>query len=605
MPSLSARLQSFLSELKHRRVFRVAVGYAVVAWCVVQVAFLALPALLLPESLPRAVLVLALLGFPIAVVLAWAYDITPEGVSRTGALSTASSPDAKVRASVEEDSSAAVAVPRRAIHSGRAGPYSPLESDFAESRSSIAVLPFASLSGDTDDEYFSDGITEDIITRLSTIRSLKVISRTSVMRFKGSNESIREIGRTLGAATVLEGTVRRSGERLRVTAQLIDSNSDVHLWAEAYDRELTDIFNVQAEIAEAIAGALRVKFSRLEGSRLRHQPGTDIETYNLCLLGRHYWHRWTEPDFRTSIDYYEEAIARDPSCAAAHLGLGLGYGTLALGYWSVRGRDFYALAKHEVTRALELDPYLAEGHAWLGAWESQHEYAWEAAERRLRKAVALEPNSATAHDAYGWLLTANGRFHEARRESARASVLDPLSYFVAANAALQAYRRREYDKAVDLSMREIALDPNLPMGHALLALPLLQSGRCEEAIGTIRHALTLGYAIAEPFLAMALAMAGRTEEARDILNRIEARRDAVHAWPFALAMAYAALEDAEHAFARLEEAYEERDFWMTWLAVEPGLDAVRNDPRYDELLGKVRLGSKPLSTENRNPLLTG
>jgi predicted Zn-dependent protease len=269
------------------------------------------------------------------------------------------------------------------------------------------------------------------------------------------------------------------------------------------------------------------------------------------------------------------------------------YGTLALGYWSVRGTDFYPLAKRSLERALELDPELAEAHAWLASFEAQHEYAWSAAERRVERALELDPNSAGAHDVRHRLLLATGRHDEARRESARAVELDPLSLLWTANAALCAYRSRNHEAAIGLFHKAIALDPN-PMGGALLSLPLCEAGRPEEAVATVERALEAGHPgtelfMARVFLAKALASLGRRDEARHVLHEVEARRATWHAWPFSLAMAYTALDDADTAFARLAEAYEERDYWMTWLGVEPALDRLRDDPRFVALLELVNL----------------
>jgi TolB-like protein/Tfp pilus assembly protein PilF len=494
-------------------------------------------------------------------------------------------------------------------------------------RPSIAVLPFVNLSADPENEYFSDGITEDIITRLGKNRSLKVISRTSVMRFKRTTASMRDIADVLSVATVLEGTVRRSGDRLRVTAQLIDAQSDEHLWAETYDRRLADVFEVQTEVAEAIARALDARFPERPrtaaiqqtgrgepdavtrgapfpaagGTRLRQLQTMDVETYNLCLLGRYHWHRWTEADFRLSLEYYERALARQPACAAAHAGMGLAYGTLALGYWSVRGTDFYPLARRSLERALELDPELAEAHAWLATFEAQHEYAWSAAGRRVERALEIDPNSAAAHDARHQLLLATGRYEEARRESARAVELDPLSLHLAVNAGLCAYRSRHYDAAIALFHKVLVLEPNHPMGYAVLALPLVAAGRVEEAVVTAQRAVqigTPGTEPAEPFLVMALASAGRRDEALHVLHGIEAgRATGRHAWPFSLAMAYITLDDTDTAFARLAEAYEERDYWTIWVGVEPMLDRLRSDLRFVALLEQVNLSPTAAATK--------
>jgi len=461
------------------------------------------------------------------------------------------------------------------------------------SKASIAVLPFANLSADSDNEYFSDGITQDIITRLSQIGALQVVSRTSVMRYKHTTRSLRDIAGELGVASVLEGSVRCAGDRLRITAQLIDARTDRPLWAQTFDRNMTDVFAVQAEVAESIANALGTWLSPTERAAVGRRPTDDLEAYNLCLLGRHFWNRWTEKDFTKSVEHFQSAIERDPAYALAHFGLGLAWTTLALGYFTLRPLDVYPKARRAITRALELDPEMAEAHAWLADLDYWFEFDWRRAEPRFERALSLDPGCSMAHDLYGCFLTALHRHADARVQYERACALEPLSGYIIANAALGAYRARDYTRAIELFQREIALDPNLPMGHALMALVHVQQAGRAEALAESSEGLRLGGG-APPWEAIhgyVCAACGEQAEARRVLGELETRRAAENVWLFMLGMAYGKLGERDLAFARLQEACRERGGWVTWLGVEPGLDDLRTDPRFPALLQGIGLTS--------------
>lgn len=391
----------------------------------------------------------------------------------------------------------------------------PAPAKFARSELSVAVLPFSNLSAEPENEYFSDGITEDIITQVSKVSALKVISRTSVMQFKNTTQGLRTVAAALGVTNILKGSVRRSGNRLRITAQLIDANTDQHLWAETYDRLLTDVFEIQSDIAQAIAGALRAILSPAERSRLMSVDSVDLDTYNDTLLGRHHWHRWTEEGFHECIACVDRAIARNALYAPAHAWRGLAYGTLSLGYWSVAGGTFRNEAEESLHRALELDSTLGDAMGWSAYIAMQYDHDWEGAERILIRALEVNPNSASLHDVYGNLLAATGRHREAARELEIAVSLDPLSYFILANAGLCAHRAREFSKAAELFARQIALNPDLPMGHGLRALALAKAGRRAEAAEAGRKGAALyGVGAGDVLGAIAVAGAGLADEAR-------------------------------------------------------------------------------------------
>lgn len=463
-------------------------------------------------------------------------------------------------------------------------------------RKSIAVLPFANLSGDSSSDFFSDGITEDIITQIATIAGLKVISRTSAMRYKATTKDLTTIAGELGVAAILEGSVRRDGDALRITARLVDAAADEELWAERFDRRMEDVFAVQAEVAERIAEALDTRLSSAERARIFRPPTRDMEAYNLCLLGRHYWARYTERDLRTAIGYFEQAISRDPEFASAYVGLSEASFHLGTGYFNVRPMQAYSRTRSAADKAVQLEPRSADAQARLAAVEWWYDYDFAAARRRLEAAVSEDPNSASAHNILANVLQSTGRHDEAIAETQRARALDPLSYFINGNAALALYRARRYEEAVAGFRRQIELDRTLPMACAFIAFPLIQLGRFDEAINGVRAVRQRDdHSIWSVMLAYVCAATGREAEARRLLAELEARRSGEYMWLCCLAMAYQALGDDDVALDRLEEAYNDRGGWITYLGIEPGLDPLRRHPRFVELLRRVGLTGAEVS----------
>src|SRR5512145_3059450 len=452
---VSGRAMAFFAELKRRRVGKVAIAYGAVAWGVTESASVVLPALRVPEWAVTFIVIFLLVGFPIAMVLAWIFDATPTGIQRTEPL-PGDAPQSRVRMR------AAFGVLVLLLMTGLG--YLLYERGFGrahagEPHNSIAVLPFTNLSGDPARDYFSDGMSEELLNLLARIPGLKVASRTSSFAYKGRNVDIREVGQELGVETVLEGSVRQAGEQVRITAQLIDAETGFHLWSETYDRKLEDIFRVQDEIAAAIVDKLRIELAPQEQAlAVRDKaPTQNVEAYELYLQGRAAWKRRGEDNLRKAIDLYQRALGLDPGFARAYAALASAYVVLP-GYTVEQGDEAQVLPMAETAarRALSIDPTIGEAHAVLAQMNSQRGDLLDA-ESGFFFAISLEPNAATPHHWYSILLGKVGRLDQALEQARRAQELDPTSAIIAANLAAHYLARRDYDQA----MRYVELSESL------------------------------------------------------------------------------------------------------------------------------------------------
>jgi len=437
---------AFFAELKRRRVSKVAIAYGAIAWAVTEASSVVVPALHLPEWLVTAIVVFLLVGFPVAMVLAWIFDVGPQGIERTEPIADAP-PAMRVRLRM------AYAAVVLLLMAGLG--YLLYERGFGrahanEPHSSIAVLPFTNLSGDASRDYFSDGMSEELLNLLARIPGLKVASRTSSFAYKGRNVDIREVGQELGVETVLEGSVRQAGDQVRITAQLIDAETGFHLWSETYDRKLEDIFRVQDEIAAAIVDKLRIELAPQEQAlAVRDKaPTQNVEAYELYLQGQAAWKRRGEENLRKAIDLYQRAIGLDPGFARAYAALASAYVVLP-GYTREPGDEAQLLPMAETAarRALSIDPKIGEAHAVLAQMNSERGDLLDA-ESGFFFAISLEPNAATPHHWYSILLGKVGRLDQALEQARRAQELDPTSAIVAANLAAHYLARREYDQAL-------------------------------------------------------------------------------------------------------------------------------------------------------------
>ena len=453
---------------------------------------------------------------------------------------------------------------------------------------SVAVLPFLNLSADPDNEYFADGITEDVITHLSKIRALKVISRTSVMEFKRREQSFKEIGARLEVATLLEGSVRRAGDRVRIVAQLIDAETDRHLWAETYDRHLTDIFQIQTDVALRIAAALRAELSPDEQTRIRSEPTSDLQAYQLYLQGRHCLLRYTEEGMRKGIEYLEQAIARDPGYALAYAGVANAY--TELGETGALTPDqAYARAKEAAANALRLDPGLGEAHCAVGYLKALCDFDWTGAEVEFKRALELSPSSADTYDLYGRLCSALERYDEAIVMQQRAQELDPLAHRVDVATAL--LRAGRYDEAAQAATRAIEFDPHYDRAHATLGWARLKKGMTDEGLAELEHAVALspGNTLWLAQLGQALALVGKVDKAREVLRQLEELSRRSYVSPYHKAYVYAGLGEQDEAIELLERAFAERAGAVYGIKGSFLFTPLRSHPRFDALLKKMNL----------------
>ena len=456
---------------------------------------------------------------------------------------------------------------------------------------SVAVLPFVNLSADPENEYFADGITEDVIAHLSKIRELTVLSRTSVLPYRKRELSLREIGAKLQVATLLEGSVRRAGERVRIVAQLIDATTEQHLWAETYDRHLTDIFAIQTDVALHIAAALKAELTPDETTRIRRKPTDDVEAYRLYLLGKHCLKRWTREGIDQGIRHFEQAVAKDPhyalaytALANAYTGLGLGLGAGAL-----EPEEAFRRARTAATRALELDGDLAEAHSMLAFLKFVCDYDWTGAEQGFRRAIELNPNSASTYDSYGMMLSALERYDEAIAMQRRAHELDPLTYRI--DIATTLLRAGRTEEALQIATQVTDLDPHFATARATLGWAYLQNAMPEQGLAELERAVSLSpdSTLFRAQLGLALALTGRVTEARQVLRTLEELSRERYVSPYHFAYVYTGLGEQETAIDWLVRAYEERAGGVYGVKGSFLFASLRSHPRFEALLKKMNL----------------
>jgi len=456
---------------------------------------------------------------------------------------------------------------------------------------SIAVLPFVNMSADTENEYFCDGLAEDIINALTKIENLYVVARTSAFSFKDKDIDVREIGRRLDVANVLEGSVRKAGNRLRITAQLISVKDGYHLWSEQYDRELEDVFAIQDEITLAIVDNLKVKLLRGERSALLDRYRYNLEAYNLYLKGRHYWSK-RPTGIGRAIEYFEQAIAKDANYALAYAGLADCYNTL--GSWEngvLSPSEAMPKAKAAAETALALDSLLAEAHTSLAYGNMHYDWDWSAAEARFQRAFDINPNYPTAHHWRSHYLTARGRAEDSFDESKKFLELDPLDLFANAHLAWHYLFARKYDQAIEQCWKSRELFPDSFFPAFFSALAHEQKGMLVEAIAEFENVMKMSTNItfAKAGLGHLYAVSGEKIKAESVIAELDQISKARYVPSYDFAVIHVGLGDKEGAFAWLEKAYREHSTWLAYLRVEPRLDPLRSDSRFTDLLRRIDL----------------
>jgi len=467
------------------------------------------------------------------------------------------------------------------------------KSDALEPRR-VAALPLAMLSSDHQDEYFADGLTEEIINTLSSIPGLNVIARTSVMKYKQANKSVSEIGRELKVGTILEGSVRKARSRLRITIQLIDVGSEAPIWAQKYDRELEDVFKIQTDIAERVAEALKVQLLRESKTLIQQKAPEDIEAYVLYLRGRYYWSRRTKEDLEKAIAYFGEAIRKDPDYALAHAGMADCY-TLMGRHLYLPADDAFSKARDYSNRALELNDNLAEAHTSLAAVLMNYDWDWDAAEEQFRHAIHLNPNYATAHYWHSVLLQTKGRLQESIAAAEKAQVLDPLSPVIGMGVAQTYLFSEQYDKGIAECRKYLEMNPNFVVAHDFLIHLYVHNGSFEKATSEAQKLVDISERNAEAMAHVAYvhAASGKTEEAKKLLEASIADPNADprlgYSNPTIFITVYSILGDLDSGFLWAEKALESGKISFPTLRFSPDLKNFRTDPRYNSLLAKARL----------------
>jgi TolB-like protein/Tfp pilus assembly protein PilF len=455
-------------------------------------------------------------------------------------------------------------------------------------KNSIAVLPFADLSPEKDQEYFCDGLAEEIINALTKIKDLRVVARTSAFSFKDEKMDVREIGRKLEVKAVLEGSVRKAGSRLRITSQLINVSDGYHLWSEKYDRDMEDIFAIQDDVTLAIVDKLKVELIGKEVDLIKRHTKS-LEAYNLYMKGRHFLRLMTKESMPKSLELFRQAIEKDPNYAMAYVGIAQHYNNLGF-YNFVPPKKAFPKAKEAAEKALEIDDSLAEAHTARGFELMLHEWNWEEAEKAFQRASELNPSYSSAHVLHAHLLWIVGRFEEAIAEGSLARELNPLSRGVGVTMGTIYMSARQYDQSIKEFKKILEMDPYYFLAHFWMAFPYALKGMYKEAVETIEKAVSLsgrGSPLLWTFLGYIYAVSGKIEKAKKALEEMLELSKKTYVAPWMIASMYTGLDQKDEAFKWLEKSFKQRDHWLVYLKISPVVDKLRPDPRFKALVKKM------------------
>jgi serine/threonine-protein kinase len=576
--------RNFFTELKRRNVYKVAVAYAVVGWLLIQVATQVFPFLEIPNGAIRLVILLTALGFPVALIIAWAFELTPEGIKRTETADAA-------RQHSHGGVWIAVVLISAALSLGLffLGRYTAVNAadrqnevaPTSNAEKSIAVLPLINESGDPKDEYFSDGLSEELIAALAQISGLKVIGRSSSFRFKDREEEPRAIGQKLGVSTLLEGTVRKQGDRVRIVAALVNATDGIQLWTRTFDRELKDIFSVQEEIARAVAESLKVTL--LGSDSAQRSAPTNMEAHNAYLQGHFHFQRRNLEDYRKAVGYFDQAIGLDPNYALAYAERSEAW--TYIGDLTGQHESAWLNARSDAEKAVAIAPDLAEAHAALGFLRFLVDWKFTEGLNELKRAKELSPSNPTANDLLARVIGYLGRVDEAERQARQAVELDPLSVIAQNNLARVLFYAGKLDEAVAVARKSAELQPAAAATHRWQTLIAAQRGDGESALREAQLEPDEGYRRFE--LAVAQYVLGDRRAADAALTDIIANgRDKL---AYQIAEVYAVRGEKDKAFEWLQISFDNHDTGTLTLLVDPLLRDLRDDARYKNFLAKLGL----------------
>jgi TolB-like protein/Tfp pilus assembly protein PilF len=576
-------MPTVLQRLRQRKLFQWVLAYLAGAWLVLQAIEVLADPWGIPTALQRGVHILLVVGFFLILVVAWYHG--ERGRQRV------SGAELLMIAALLGIAGLLVAV----LRAGEKPEPEPLEQTpvaASESgRPSVAALPFVNLSGLQGDVYFTDGIHEQVLTQLSKVGGLSVRGRTSAMEYRDSPKNLREIGRELNARYLLEGSVFREGETVRITVQLIDAQQDEHLWSERYDRDLSveSLLDVQSDIAQRVAHALQAELTPAERSRIEARPTDNLQAYNLCLLGQYHWNKFAQEDVEKAIGYFEQAIASDPHYALAHARLADSYLTLAvLGF--AEPSETMRRAEELGRRALELDDELSEAYAALGMIKHTFDYEHAQAESMLRRAIELSPSNALAHTRLGLLLCNLRRHEEAIAAGRRAQELDPLAPIITLDLARSLVAARRFDEAIEQTRAVIDRAPDFWIGHLFLCISLTFKGEYGEAIAACETAWSLsGHPWSLAHLAGAHVLAGNKSEVRRIESQLMEVAGERYVSPLWIGLLYARMGEDHRAIEWLRRGVETRTGWITEIGSDPAFEHLRRYSEFQELLTRLNL----------------
>src|SRR5216117_346638 len=578
---------NFFSELKRRNVYKVAVAYIVAGWALSQGIAQVLPVFDVPNWAIRLIVLLIMIGLPVALSLAWAFELTPEGIKRTDAADAVGQHSRGHTWIYIVVIAAAFSI--GLFFLGRFSAGNKVASPAGISNKSIAVLPFDNLSRDPDNAYFCEGVQDEILTRLAKVADLKVISRTSTQHFKSAPDNLPQIAKQLGVMHILEGSVQKANDQVRVNVQLINALTDAHLWADTFDRKLTDIFAVETEIAKTIADTLQAKLTGSEKNAISKKPTENPAAHELYLQGRYFWSKRSAANLRKSIDYFNQAIAQDPNYALAYAGLAQAWMVLPA-YNGGAPVECTPHAEAAARKALSLDETLSDAVAVLASIKAEYDFDFPDARSEYERAIQLNPNDATACHWFSTdCLATTGDHVSELAEMQRAAELDPLSLVINTNLGNAYLHNNRLDEAIAQFRKAIEMDPNFYFAQWSYGQALMLQKKIPEAIAQFEKAASItDDPIPLAMLGLAYGVNGRKDDAQKILARLLESRAQRFTPAYSLALVCLGLGDQDQAINWLEESYREHDGNnIAAIRIDPSLAPLHGNPRFEALAEKI------------------